>query len=209
MSQEVSNGDREISVGWFLGDEGELADYKRHHPWRSGDFDPQLARLFLEYIQIGLTDRQACLQVPMNEKWARTWGRGSKGSPDNYVSAFKDFAKPTQFEMMGADVVDISDGTDALANEESIIGAVYNPLADALEKSVKPNVKEYHKMVGDRVASRKWYVSKLASAKFGDKVQLDHGNAGGKAFKSVDFSKLSTEQLETLAKFDEILAGDK
>lgn len=192
----------EIPSQWFLGDIGHLTDFNQDKPAVIGEFHPQLARLFLEYIQIGLTDRQACLQVPMNEKWPRAWGRGSMQAPDAYITALNDFAKPLQFDVMANDVVDIADGSDALANEDAIIAAVDNPLAQTLKKTVRPNVAKYRKMVGDRIAARKWYVSKMASSKYGDKVQLDHGNVGGKPFKHVDFTDLTIDQLEKLADLD-------
>jgi hypothetical protein len=156
----------------------------------------------LEYIQIGLTDRQACSEVPMSEKWARAWSRGSMNAPDNFVEAFQTFAKPLQFDKMADDVVDIADATDALA-ESGIIGAIENPLRDALHQSKSKDSKEYARMVGDRIASRKWYVSKMKPSQYGDKVQVNHGNVGGVPFKSVDFTKLSIEDLEALAKLDE------
>lgn len=192
----------DIPTQWFLGDIGELTDFNQEKPAVIGEFHPQLARLFLEYIQIGLTERQACLQVPMNEKWPRSWSRGSMQAPEAYITALNDFAKPLQFDVMANDVVDIADGSDALANEDSIIAAVDNPLAATLKKTVRPNVAKYRKMVGDRISARKWYVSKVSAAKYGDRVQLDHGNVGGKPFKHVDFSNLSTEQLEKLAELD-------
>jgi hypothetical protein len=197
-----------ISVPWLLGDEGELADYNQEKPSIVGQFHPQLARLFLEYIQIGLTERQACLEVPMNERWPRSWGRGSMGAPLAFVDALENYAKPLQYDMMANDVVDISDGTDALTNEKAIIESIYNPLRGALHKTNRKSVKEYRAMVGDRVAARKWYVGKMRPSKYGDKFQLDHGNTGGTPLKVVDYSKLSTEQLEALAKIDEALAED-
>ena len=195
----------EISVEWYLGDEGELAAYNQESPSAVGQFHPQLARLFLEYIQIGLTDRQACLEVPMNEKWPRSWSRGSMNAPANFIRALGEFAKPLQFDIMANDVVDISDGTDALSNESAIVDAIFNPLRDSLQKSTEKNVKAYHKMVGDRISARKWYVSKMKPSLYGDRVQLDHGNVGNKPFKRVDFKNLSDEQLEALSKIDEEL----
>ena len=197
-----------ISVAWFLGDEGDIRDHNQERPSAIGQFHPQLARLFLEYIQIGLTDRQACMEVPMNEKWPRSWGRGSMNAPANFIEALSDYAKPLQFDVMANDVVDISDGTDALRNENAIINAIVNPLRDTLGKSVRKNVQAYHKMVGDRVASRKWYVSKMKPSQYGDKVQLDHGNAGNKPFKTVDFSELTDEALAKLLAADEEINKD-
>lgn len=208
MTSAKKDGYSYIPVEWFLGDQGSLGDFNREDDWHSGDFDPQLARLFLEYIQIGLTDRQACMEVPMNEKWPRSWGRGFCGAPDDYIHALNTFAKPMQFDVMAADVIDIADGTDALACENDIIGAIYNPLREALNKSVTKNVVMYRKMVGDRVASRKWWVSKMKPSSYGDKVQIDHGNVGGKPFKHVEFKDLTVEQLEKLAELDKELNKD-
>lgn len=195
----------DIPVEWFLGDFGELSDYNQIKPSIPGQFHPQLARLFLEYIQIGLTNRQACMEVPMNERWPRSWGRGSNNAPDNYGIAFLQYAKPLQFDTMASDIVDITDGTDALANEKAIINAIPNPLRDTLGKSVRKNIEAYHKMVGDRVASRKWFVSKMAPARYGDKVQIDHGNAGGRPFKTINHKDLTDEQLDSLLEMDEEL----
>ncbi len=191
-----------IDVEWFLGDDGDLSDYNQNSPAISGQFHPQLARLFLEYIQIGLTDRQACLEVPMPEKWARAWDRGSNDSPDNFITAMRQFAKPLQYDIMANDVVDIADGSDALTNEVAIIDAIDNPLRASLNKSPSKDVKKYIKMVSDRIASRKWYVSKMKPSQYGDKVQIDHGNAGNKPFKQLDFNKLTDEQLNQLMELD-------
>lgn len=191
-----------ISVEWFLGDEGHISDYNQEQPSAPGQFHPQLARLFLEYIQIGLTDRQACMEVPMNEKWPRAWGRNSGGAPHTYIDAYLNFAKPLQIDMMASDIVDISDRTDALSNEAHIIKAIENPLRDSLNKSPSKNIIEYNKLVSDRVASRKWFVSKVKPSQYGDKVQIDHGNSGGRAFKTLDYSSLSDDQLDKLMELD-------
>jgi hypothetical protein len=196
-----------IDVPWFLGDVGDLEDYNQELSKAPGGFHPQLARLYLEYIQLGLTDRQACLEVPMSEKWARSWGRGNRDAPDNYVNALTKFAKPLQFDVMANDVVDISDGTDALA-EARIIASVHNPLRDALNKSPSKDIKQYSKMVTDRVSSRKWYVSKMKPSQYGDKVQIDHGNTSGKPFKTLDFNSLSDDQLEKLLDLDNEMNDD-
>lgn len=195
-----------ISVAWLLGDEGSLSDYNQLKPSPPQYFHPQLARLFLEYIQIGLTDRQACIEVPMNEKWPRTWSRGAMSSPLNFTEALDKYAKPLQYDMMAKDVVDISDGTDALSNENAVVESVYNPLREALSKSRKRNLKMYRSMVGDRISARKWYVGKMRPKIYGDKVQLDHGNAHDKPLRVIDYSKLTIKQLEALAKLDASLA---
>ena len=191
-----------IDIEWFLGDEGHISDYNQESPSTPGQFHPQFARLFLEYIQIGLTDRQACMEVPMNEKWPRSWVRGSQCSPSTFIEAYHNFGKPLQIDMMANDIVDISDRTDALSNEAAIISAIENPLRDALNISPSKNIVEYAKLVGDRVSSRKWFVSKIKPSQYGDKVQIDHGNAGGKVFKTIDYSTLSDEQIDKLMELD-------
>ncbi len=198
----------QIPMAWFLGDEGELGDFNRQAPWLSGDFDPQFGRLFLEYIQIGLTDRQACLEVPMNEKWPRTWLRGRRNTPEDFVEAYLRYAKPLQFDIMANDIVDIADGTDALANEEAIVNAVENPLRDVLKKTRDKGVTAYRKMVGERISARKWYVSKMQPKKYGDKVQIDHGNANSLPFKKLNYGDMSDDQISKLIAIDEELNKD-
>jgi len=197
-----------IDVAWFLGDDGDLTDYNQEYPSHSGQFHPQLARLFLEYIQIGLTDRQACTEVPMNERWPRSWSRGNQDSPDNFVTAYHKYAKPLQFDIMANDIVDIADGTDALSSEHNIINSIDNPLRLALNKSTSKDKVQYAKMVGDRIASRKWYVSKMKPSQYGDKVQIDHGNSNGQPFKTLDFNQLTDDQLERLIELDSELNED-
>ena len=68
-----------ISVEWFMGDYGDSGDYFRPpHDIDPRQFQPDKARIVLEYMMIGLTDRQSCALIPLDVRFWNSWRRGSE-----------------------------------------------------------------------------------------------------------------------------------
>lgn len=201
-----------ISVEWFLGDEGDIADWSISPTAMPREFDPKKARLFLEYLQIGMTERQALLEVPVAEFLVRSWKRGSNGAPTNFVDAYAR-AREQQIHTMAQETIDIADGTDRLSSEyiEETARRVPNPFLPE-EDQDKPKLlvealKVLNNRTGDRIAARRWYASKLLPLNYGDRMQLEHTGNKEKPV-SLDYSKLTDAQLEAIAKLDEELNGE-
>ena len=211
MALRVTNDYSDIGVDWFLGDEGDIDSWVQPHTAIQDEFDPQLARLFLEYLQFGMTERQACLEVPMEERRLRSWKRGFRGAPNSFIVAYERAAEQ-QVHCMADDIIDIADGTDRLTakHAEEAIKGINNPFRKPIESTVERGVEALKKEMaakGERIASRKWYVGKKLPSNYGDRVQLDHG--GSKTPVNVKFSELTDEQLEKLADIDkELGSGD-
>lgn len=203
----VANTYDEITSAWFLGDEGELTDHAIKRPAMQNEFDPQRARLYLEYIQIGLTHRQACIEVPLDERMINTWTRGKRGAPPSYVEAYK-IAREYQAHAMAHEVVDIADGTDRITSLTKQIAkdSINNPWQKSLGHVMARHRKEESNKVGERIASRKWYVSKIAPSHYGEKVQLEH--SGGNKAVRIDHSKLTDDQLKRLIDLDKEISGE-
>ena len=54
-----------------------------------------------------------------------------------------------------------------------------------------------------RVDTRKWYLSKIRPEKYGDYNRVDHTTKGESIKQDIDYSKLSKQTLEELAKLTE------
>lgn len=188
-----------ITTEWFLGDEGDIVDHIQGRPNMPKEFDPQKGRLYLEYIQLGLTPRQAALRVPVPESHIISWRRGAFNAPQAFVEAVRR-AEHQQAHAMAHEIVDIADGTDRLTSEatESMADEIKNPFTAG-------NVDRFREMreaviarTGERISTRRWIASKLLPNTYGDRVNVEHT---GDAKKPVafDVSSLSTEQLEKIA----------
>jgi hypothetical protein len=191
-----------ISVSWFLGDEGDITDYSIGGAKVQDEFDPQKGRLYLEYIQLGYTCRQASLEVPMLDSLARKWQRGGRAAPPNFVTAYE-LARFQQAHAMADEVVDISDGTDRITGllKEMERDSIDNPISGGVKHIIARHRKtDTLDRVANRMSSRKWYVSKIAPNNYGDKVQLEH--QGGDRAVKIDHGKLTDEQLKKLVALD-------
>lgn len=200
-----------IEVDWFLGDVGDVSDYIIHPTAMPKEFDPRKARLFLEYMQTGMTERQAMLETPVVPGYARSWIRGSNASPNNFAVAYIR-AREQQIHAMAQETVDISDGTDRLTSKaiEAAASEIKNPFRpdgntpDAALAAIKSMLNKS----GERIASRRWYASKVLPMHYGDSMKLEH-TGNDKKPVSLNIKNLTTEQLEKLAQFDEELNGGK
>ena len=68
------------------------------------------------------------------------------------------------------------------------------------------NEKEDKKVIARdrlRVDTRKWYLSKITPEKYGDYNRVDHTTKGESIKQDIDYSKLSKQTLEELAKLTE------
>ena len=196
-----------ITVGWFMGDTGDSGDYFR--PPRDIDprqFQPDKARIILDYMMIGLTDRQACALIPLDVRFWSSWKRGARDTPSAFNKAY-DKASDLQIAAMGEMVIDISDGTDtttASLIEESLRN-IDNPYAEGMNKQFERVVKGILQTNANRINARKWYVGKRLPSIYGDKLQLEH--QGGEKSVGISFKNLSTEQLEKLADLEQSLGN--
>ena len=194
-----------ISVEWFLGDTGDSGDYFRPpHDIDQRQFQPDKARIILEYMMIGLTDRQACALIPLDIRFWAAWRRGSRDTPENFKKAYSK-ASDAQLAAMGEMIIDISDGTDkstATLLEESLKN-IDNPYKEGMNKQFERVVKSILQSNSNRINARKWYVGKRLPSVYGDKIQLEH-QTGDKPLE-IDFKSLTTEQLEMLAELEQSL----
>lgn len=194
----------DITTEWFLGDEDELDLWKQPINAFAGEFDPQKARLLLGYMQCGLTMRQAAEEVPMEFRWCIAWRRGAHGTPDNFRVAFE-IAREVQIHCMADEVIDIADGTDyqSRAKLKASIDS-QNIFRKNLSEEVQKSISSITSARGDRIGTRKWYVSKILPKYYGDRMQLDHGNVGV-TLKKINMKDLTDEQLDKLLELDEEL----
>jgi|TARA_R110002096_G_scaffold331955_1_gene525980 hypothetical protein len=194
-----------ISVEWFMGDYGDSGDYFRPpHDIDPRQFQPDKARIVLEYMMIGLTDRQSCALIPLDVRFWNSWRRGSRDTPSSFVRAYAK-ASDLQIASMGEMVIDISDGTDTTTASllEDSLRNIDNPYAEGMNKQFERVVKGILQTNANRINARKWYVGKRLPGIYGDKIQLEH--QGGTKPVEVDFKSLSTEQLEMLAQLEQSL----
>ena len=201
------NSYKNISVSWFLGDEGDVMDHQQGLIVMPKEFDPRKARMFLEYLQLGMTVRQACLNVPVLETMIITWKRGSFGSPPNFVEAYK-IAEAQQAHSMAQETIDIADGTDRITSKLTEMSAdtIKNPFKKGNEERFNQLRDEALSRVGNRITTRRWIASKMLPNVYGDKLNLEHTGDVKKPV-GVDLKGLTTEQLEAIAKLDEELKG--
>lgn len=205
MAPRVWHNYNDISCEWLLGEEGETNQWSRPLNALPNEFDPPRARSFLGYIQCGMTIRQAAEEAGLEYPIVIRWRRGSLGAPRSFIEAFN-IAREIQVHAMADDVIDIADGTDSLSKKalkEAVdkANAMREEFADHIDKAVS----RINDKVGNRINARKWYVSKLMPTYYGDRVQVDHGNANGEPFKKVDMKQLTDDQLDKLLQLDEEL----
>lgn len=205
MAPKVWHDYSGITEEWLLGEMGSMSDHARPINALPNEFDPPRARSFLGYMQCGMTIRQAAEEAALEYPTVIRWKRGALGAPDSFVAAFE-AAREIQVHAMADDVIDIADGTDSKA-KEALKTAVDedNDMRKDFAKQIDKAVARVVDSAGNRMSARKWYVSKILPSYYGDRVQLDHGNAGGKPFKQLDMSKLSDKQIDKLIELDEEL----
>ena len=196
-----------VPEDWLLGNDGDITDWSQPSTAMPLEFDPKKARLFLTYMQYGMTERQACLEVPMMESLVRSWKSGARATPASFIRAYAR-AREIQIHRMADDVVDIADGTDLLSSKHvsEEVKSIKNPFRAGISKRVEEAVAELVAKSGNRMAARKWYVSKILPQHYGDKHELVHTSPTNKPVE-IDIKKLTTEQLEALAKLDAELTG--
>lgn len=207
MPPRPVNDYSKITVDWFLGDEGDVMDHIQGKLVMPLEFDPRKARLFLEYLQLGMTVRQACTNVPVLEKLIITWKRGSYASPPNFVAAYK-IAEAQQAHSMAQETIDIADGTDRITSEitTKAVDSVKNPFKRGNEERFNQLRDEMLTRIGNRIATRKWIASKMLPNIYGEKLNLEHTGDVKKPV-GLDLKNLTTEQLEAIAKLEEELKG--
>ena len=162
--------------------------------------------IILDYMMIGLTDRQACALIPLDVRFWSSWKRGARDTPSAFNEAYGK-ASDLQIAAMGEMVIDISDGTDtttASLIEESLRN-IDNPYAEGMNKQFERVVKGILQTNANRINARKWYVGKRLPSIYGDKLQLEH--QGGEKPVGISFKNLSTEQLEKLADLEQSLGN--
>lgn len=206
----VINDYSDISVEWFLGDEGELEDWTQGTLPTPQEFQPQRARMFLVYLQMGMTERQAMREVPVDPVYMRSWKRGSHGAPKSFLKAYE-LARTEQTHKMAEEIVDIADGTDRITESylEEAIANTKNPFKPDdtdLPSVIKAAMRDARDRSAMRIDVRKWMASKRLPFAYGDRLSLEHTGDKEKPVK-LDMKKLTTEQLEALAKLDEELNG--
>lgn len=196
-----------ITRDWLLGDEGDVLDHQISRTAMPKEFDPRKARLFLEYLQIGMTERQAALETPVDLRLVRSWIGGHWGGPPNMSEAYT-VARERQVHAMAQETIDIADGTDRLTSEALMKAAsqIENPFRPDGEapSTIMESIKAMSKNTGERIAARRWYASKLLPLNYGDRLNLEHTGDAKKPVR-VDVKGLTTEQLEMIAKLDEEL----
>lgn len=205
MSPRPVNDYSGITVEWFLGDDGDVTDHKQGRIVMPKEFDPMKARLFLEYLQLGLTLRQAAMRVPVPEVHVISWKRGSQGAPDSFVEAYKR-AEHQQMHMMAQETVDIADGTDRLTSEamEANADKIKNPFTAGNADRFREMREDVISRIGNRITSRRWIAAKLLPNVYGDKLNLEHTGDAKKPV-GIDIKNLTTEQLEKIAQLEEEL----
>lgn len=205
MSPRPVNDYSGITCEWFLGDEGDVMDHCQGRLVMPKEFDPRKARLLLEYLQLGLTLRQAALRVPVLESYVISWKRGSFAAPNTFVEAYAK-AEAQQAHMMAQETVDIADGTDRLTSEvcETTADAIKNPFTSGNQDRFREMREDTLSRVGNRIATRRWIASKMLPNMYGDKLNLEHTGDQKKPV-SVDLKNLTTEQLEKIAQLEEEL----
>lgn len=213
MAMRVINDYEHISVDWFLGDEGHLEDYDQDTLPTEKEFQPQRARVFLAYLQLGMTERQALLEVPVDEGYIRSWKRGKYGAPNTFIEAYE-LAQKEQITKLANEIIDIADGTDRLTEQyiQDRMNEIKNPFKPDeevdLPAAIKAALKDARDRSGMRIDVRKWMASKAMPSKFGDKLSLEH-TGDVKNPVSVNMKNLTTEQLEKIAALNEELNGGK
>lgn len=205
MAPRVWHDYNGISCEWLLGEEGDPSDWSRPLNALPNEFDPPRARSFLGYIQCGMTIRQAAEEAALEYPIVIRWRRGALGAPRSFIEAFN-IAREIQVHAMADDVIDIADGTDSLS-KKALKEAVdkSNLMRDEFADKIDKAVSLLNDKVGNRINARKWYVSKIMPTYYGDRVQVDHGNANGEPFKKVDMKQLTDDQLDKLLQLDEEL----
>jgi len=196
---------KSIQVEWFLGDIGDNGDYFRApQDIDPRQFQPDKARIILEYMMIGLTDRQACALIPLDMKVWASWRRGARDTPKTFTQAYLKAAE-FQASAMGEMIIDISDGTDSTTADllEESLRNIDNPYKEGMNKQFERVVKGILQTNANRIGARKWYVSKRLPTVYGDKIQVEH--QGGDKPVEIDFKSLTTEQLEMLAELEQSL----
>ncbi len=196
-----------ITRDWFLGDDGDIHDHIISSTAMPKEFDPRKARLFLEYLQLGMTERQAALETPVELKLVKSWIGGYRGGPPNVAEAYI-AARERQIHAMAQETIDIADGTDrltsfALSQAAAQIANPFRPDGQA-PPTIMDTLKVMSKNTGERIAARRWYASKLLPLNYGDRLNLEHTGDAKKPV-SVNVKSLTTEQLEAIAKLDEEL----
>jgi hypothetical protein len=137
----------------------------------------------------------------------RKWRDGQSGAPNTWCGVYAR-ARLEQADGFAADIVNIADLTDDRALV--VAQAALEDLSDDATETEKRRAYFYAKKRSVEAAklsidARKWAAARMHPSKWGDKVTLEHTGDIDKPI-TIDFSAMSTEQLEKIALLEAQLA---
>jgi hypothetical protein len=129
---------------------------EKHAGGRPSDKTPELLKRICDGISIGKSARAMCLEVEIAQSTLWKWLNESEEFSKQYARAKEDCA-----DYLAAEIVEIADDGSR----------------DYVQDKDGRDVPDHDHIARSRlrVDARKWYASKLAPKKYGDKLDMNHG----------------------------------